>query len=385
MVSAAATTGGQSRTVTQRGNNSQAPVVAVPFIRASSEHREPTGIDISRLITASDQDLGVFDIPAIGYVRSLLILVQAASGAGTGAVAAEDGPWSALKNIAFTEPNGAQLTQFSSGYSLYLANKWGGYRNALGADPKKSPVYSAVTGTGGNFSYWLRIPVELNLRDALGSLPNQNAASTFKLRLTLAGSAQIYGTPPATTLPTARIRVFSEVWDQPEPQSGGQANATTPPAVNTTQFWSEQTINYNSGAQNLRLSRVGNYLRNVILVARRAGSRANGESDLPDPLSVQLDTRPIDIIEKNNWINQLYERTGYGAAGVANEAAGGLDNGVRTLDFCHEFSGLIGQENRDLWLETMDSTRLELQGSWGTAGSLTILTNDVSVAGPVFL
>src|SRR3546814_6646853 len=68
------------------------------------------------------------------------------------------------------------------------------------------------------------------------------------------------------------------------------------------------------------------------------------------------------------FIHQQFERTGYGAvvgAGTtANETPGGLDNGVRSYDFCHEFDGTIGHENRDLWLPTLGSTRLELQGSF---------------------
>lgn len=383
MAVVAATTQQQARGTAQ--TQQQAPAALVPFIRASSEHREPTGIDVTRQLTGSDQDLGVFDVPAIGYVRSLLILVQATGGAGTGVVAAEDAPFNVIKNIAFSEPNGATLSQFTSGYNLYLANKWGGYRNMLGGDPKASPIYAAPAAASGNFTFAVRVPVEINLRDALGSLPNQNAASTFKLRLSLAAAAQVFGTAPAT-LPSVRVRVFSEVWDQPEPASAGATNATTPPAVNTTQFWSEQIINYNGGQQTLRLPRVGNYLRELILVVRRtASTRANGDVDFPDPLTVYLDTRPIDIVERNNFKNQMYERSGYGRAGVANEAAAGLDNGVFVYDFAHEFSGLIGQENRDLYLETQDSTRLELQGTFGNAGTLTVLTNDVQASGPIFL
>jgi hypothetical protein len=368
MPTAATTAGG---TVQTRGNGQrQAVVPTVPFIRASAEHREPTGIDTARLMTAADQDLGVFDIPAYGYVRSIILLVQATGGAGTSVTAAEDGPWNVLKNIALTEPNGAVINQFNSGYDLYQANKMGGYRSPEGADPKASPRYSAVAGATGNFTYILRIPVELNLRDGLGSLPNQNAAATFKLRLTMAGSTQVYGTVP-TTLPSVRVRAYLEAWDQPEVNTNGATNQTTPPAMNTTQFWSSQTYNVNVGQNTIRLTRVGNYLRNMILILRRAGtSRVNGELDWADPTTLYLDTRPLDIIENNNWLHQMYERTGFGGAAVANEAAKGLDNGVRVYDFMHEFDGVLGRENRDLWLPTLGSTRLELQGSFLTAGRL---------------
>jgi hypothetical protein len=375
----------------QRGRGNDRNVVAtVPFIRASGEHIEPAGIDISRAMTAAVQDLGVFDVPAYGFLRSLIIVVTATGGAGAGVTAAEDGPFNALTNIALTEPNGAQISAFNSGYDLYLAMKWGGYGSPIGSDARSSPVYSAVAAGSGNFSFLLRLPVELNQRDGLGSLPNQNAAATFKLRMQLNASTVVYGVVPATTLPTVRVRVYQEAWDQPNPSDGNAANQTAPPAVNTTQFWSTQVYTVSAGAQTLRLTRVGNYLRNLILVFRRVGtSRANGQADFPDPVTILLDARPMEILEQNNLAHQMFARTGYGGAvGAtipARDAAGGLDNGVFVRDFTHEFDGTIGMENRDLWLPTLGSTRMELQGSFANAGTLTVITNDVSVAGTVFM
>lgn len=385
-----ATMGGTAAGTRSRNGQQTAVLPTVPFIRASAEHREPAGIDVSRAMTAADQDLGVFDIPAYGYVRSIVLLVQASGGAGAGVTASEDGPFNAIKNIALTEPNGATIAQFNSGYDLYLVDKWGGYRDPHGADPKASPVYSAVGATTGNFTFLLRVPIEILLRDGLGSLPNQNAAATFKLRVTLSASTTTYGVVPGTTLPTVRVRAFLEAWDQPEAQSNGQTNQITPPAMNTTQFWSSQQFNVSAGQQTIRLTRVGNYIRNLILVYRRTGtSRVNGNTDWPDPTTLYLDTRPLDIIEINNWRHQMYERTGFGgslgATTPANEAAQGLDNGVYVYDFAHEFDGTLGRENRDLWLPTLGSTRLELQGIVANAGVLTVLTNDVAIAGSVFL
>lgn len=396
MPTAATTAGGTAQQARPRGGQQQVLPV-VPFIRASAEHREPAGIDVSRVLTAADQDLGVFEIPAYGYVRRVVILVTAAGGTG-GAPAVtlhEDAPFKGLKNIALTEPNGAVLSQFDDGYEMHLANKWGGYRHVVGADPKASPVHVDPGATFASFSWVGFIPVEINLRDGLGSLPNQNAAATFKLKLTLAGSAA-YGTGTfPTTLPTVRIRVFAECWDQPESQSAGANNQITPPAMNTTQFWSRQVYPVLAGSNTIRFTRVGNYLRNLILIYRTTtdGTRLDAEADWADPLTLYLDTRPLDIIEFNNWKHQMYERTGYGgqygtaSAQVApqNDRARALDNGVRVYDFMHEFDGTLGQENRDLWLPTLGSTRLEIQGSFVEAGSLTVLTNDVAIAGSVFM
>lgn len=385
---AATMTAGGTASKTQNAA-SKAPQAAVPFIRASAQHREPTGIDVSRTLTAADQDLGVFDIPAYGYLRSVFVIVTATGGTGAGVTTAEDAPFTALKNIALTEPNGAVIAQFNSGYNLFLAHKWGGYRDSAGSDFRASPIFSAPGSTGGNFVWAARVPIELNERDGLGSLPNQNAAATFKLRLTLAAAAQIYSVLPSG-LPTVRVQVFLEAWDQPETQSNGAVNQVTPPAMNTTQFWSEQIFNVNAGQQTIRFTRVGNYIRNLIMIYRRtAGTRANGQSDWPTQTSLFLDTRPLDIIEKNNWIHQMYERTTYGGAlGTqipAFDAPQGLDNGVFVYDFMHEFDGTLGRENRDLWLPTLGGTRLEIQGSFANAGTLTVLTNDVATAGNVFM
>ncbi len=385
---AATTAGGTAQGTRSRGDQ-RSVMPTVPFIRASAEHREPTGIDVSRPFTASDQDLGVFDVPAYGYVRNIVLLVTATGGAGTAVTRTEDSPFNAIKNIAITEPNGAVIAQFNTGHDCYLSNKWGGYRVNDGADPKASPAFTDVGSATGNFTFLIRIPIEINLRDALGSLPNQNAAATFKIRMALAGAAQVYGTAP-TTLPTVRVRAYLEAWDQPEGASAGQSNQVTPPAMNTTQFWSAQVYNVNAGAQTIRLTRVGNYLRNLIMVYRRGGtSRANGHLDFPDPFTLYLDTRPLDIVERNNFLNQMYERTGFGGAlgGTvpALDTAQGLDAGVYVYDFMHEFDGALGRENRDLWLPTLGSTRLEIQGSFVNAGTLTILTNDVAIAGSVFI
>lgn len=379
-MSTGGTSGGTGATGAPRGGDQ--PVALVPFVRASQEHTEPGNVDTSRQITTSDQDLGVFDVPSYGYMANLVILVTATGGAGTTVTTAEDGPWTALKNISLSEPNGATLLQFNSGYNLYLAHKYGGY--VFGGDPRQSPAFSAPGASTGNFSFLLNLPVSLNIRDALGSLPNQNAAATFKLRLTLSAAATIYGGTVPTTMPTARVRAWLNAWDQPEQSSAGQMNSTTPPAMNTTQYWTEQQYTVNAGDNTIRLTRMGNYVRNFIFVFRRtAGTRANGDADWPTGTTVYWDTRPTDLLfDKTVWQNRIYERYFYTGAA---EAAGARDNGVYPWDFCHEFTGKVGQENRDLWLPTLASTRFEIQGNFANAGTLTVLTNDVSVAGNVFM
>jgi len=380
----------QSKPVNNGGNNSDpnnapttdAPAVVVPFVRASDENLQPGNIDVQRLLIAGAQDLGVMDLPAYGYVSHLYCLVTGTLGSGTGAVLTEDGPWNVLQNIALTEPNGAYIVQFTNGYEMYLANKYGGYVNPVSSDPERSPAWSTVTAAG-NFQFLLRIPVALSGRDAVGALANQDSAGQFKFRATLAPSATLFGTPPSVTLPTVRVRAWLAAWDQPEPTSAGVGNQVEPPANGTTSFWSVQAgITVNSGENTIELKRKGNYLRQIILVFRSSSSRATGETNFPAETRFLRDSFPARYFNNDVWKHIMFERTGYTGTG---DTAGGPENGVRFLDYMHEENGALGYENRDLWQPTRGSTRLEFAGNFTAAGTLTVITNDVAIAQNVFV
>lgn len=363
---------------------------AVPFTRASVEHTEPTGYDVSVPMTAGLTTLPDIVVPAYGFLRAVKILVTT-SGAAGASVFGSDGPFNALQNIVLQEPNGAQICNFPSGYDLMLAQKHGGYWH--GNDPRRSNSTS-ITPASGQFSFCLRVPVEVSLRDAVGALPNQNSGAQFRIKLNLAsgsaGANNLYTTAP-TTLPTVRVRAFAEEWDQPEDSTDGRPNSTVPPALNTTQYWSRQDFPVNIGQNQIRLTRVGNLLRNLIFVYRSAaGARtATEDGNWIDPATIYYDTRPLDIVPRQLWIDRLYERYGYaatiGATAIALDSGGGREASVWPLDFCHEFGGFVGRELRDLWLPTLSSTRLELQGTFASAGVLTVLTNDVTIADNVWL
>ena len=373
-----------------RGGRKVAPV---PFVRASVEHRESVGYDISTVQTASTITLPDILVPAYGFLRSIVLVVTASGGTGTTVTAVEDNPFSILQNIVLQEPNGAQICNFPSGYDLFLANKYGGYW--FNNDPRQDGNFSVAIGSSANVNFVLRIPVETNLRDAVGALPNQNSGAQFRVKLNLAPFAAVFGGTQGTGS-SVRIRAFAEEWDQPEDMTDGQPNQTVPPALNTTQYWTRQDYVINAGQQNVRLTRVGNLVRNLVCVFRTgAGSRSGNDTQFPDPMTIYYDTRPLDTIARPQWISQLRDRYGYvaqlgntaSAAGtaIAVDSGGGRDNGVWPYDFCHEFSGQVGRELRDLWLPTLSSTRLELSGSFGAAGTLTVLTNDITIADNVWL
>ncbi|MFI5534707.1 hypothetical protein ACIA8O_39855 [Kitasatospora sp. NPDC051853] len=356
------------------------PTLLVPFTRAAHEHIEPM-VDVTQALGATSVAMGPWDVPAYGYLRNIVLDIQASGGSGAGVTATEDSPWSAISEIALIDVNGAPIVGPFSGYDLYLANKYGGY--AFGSDPKATPMYSAVSGTGGNWRMLLRVPVEISAREGLGALPNANAASTWKLRITLAPSNQIYGVAPST-LPSVRVRAYLDAWSQP-PQTDLKGNATAqqPPAIGTTSYWSKTTIPVNSGFNTLRLPRMGSLIRNLIFVFRDgSGTRSGGATGFPDPASLYWDTRLLKTYGRDVWRHEMFRKTGY--SGTA-EAVNGLDNGVFVEDYIHDFDGKLGGELRDQYLGTTQSTRFEISGNFTSSGTLTVITNDVAAASEIFV
>jgi hypothetical protein len=53
------------------------------------------------------------------------------------------------------------------------------------------------------------------------------------------------------------------------------------------------------------------------------------------------------------------------------------DTGVIAYPFTHDFDGHPGNEMKDLWMPSMQSSRLEIRGTFGEAGTLSVLTNDI--------
>jgi hypothetical protein len=352
-----AATSGQ--TAGQRG---PAPSL-VPFTRASYEYVQQL-LDVSQLSDGNTHIIGPFDIPAYGYLRSLLIMVDATGGTGAAAVAFEDAPWSTIATITFYDVDGAP-TMSLSGHDLYIINKWG---TKFLNDPVSSPKYSAVAATG-NYAFLLRLPLEISNFDALGALPNQDSSATFKCQITMAANTGVYTTQP-TTQPTVRFRCFMECWAQPNPTDLlGRPQQTEPPEVGTTQFWSKNVKVVGAGAQTIKIDRVGNLLKNIIFVFRN-NTPVRDTTDFPDPIQIMWDGRIMTNEARDVRRHYMWERFGY--------AASALDTGVFVFDELHDLiSNFAGMVTKDLLVPTTLGTLLTLVGNFVVAGNLTILVNDI--------
>lgn len=353
---------------------------SVRFTRAAMEHTEPGGHDAT--VSAASFGAGpttvTFDVPAHGYLRRLLLLVETDGNGAAGlnnAVAAADAPWSFIKSITFKDVNGGNIVGPIGGFNLFLANKWGGYGHD--DNPVNDPIYTAID-TDGEFAFRLDIPIEAIARDALGALPNLNSASAYKVELVVADAADVFGTEP-DTLPAVRVRAILDAWSKPSAQDPrGNPQQTTPPFERTTQFWSRSSHSISgSGEFTARLPRVGNFLRNLIFVFRDSNDAREGDG-YADTVKLTLDGQVIH--NEPSAIRRAIMAEQYGYA-LDSIATAGFDEGVLVYPFTHDFDGKPGGELRDLWLPTVQSSRLEFTlANAGEAGTLEIITNDVSIS-----
>lgn len=346
------------------GNAPAAPPALVPFTSAAHEHTEPV-FDVSVTPSTTTQTLSTIDIPAYGFIRNIYLEVTSTGGAiGTGALGG-DYPYNLIQSVALNDVNGAPIFGPIDGYAALWSNIVGGY--AFNNDPRKVPWY---VGTLTAF-FPLRIPVEISHHDGFGALANQNSAASYKLNLTINSFTNMMATLGTATAPTFRIRGYLEAWSLPnETDALGRPQQQFPPVHGTTQFWSQNVKAVNTGQQTIPLVRVGNLIRNIVFIARNS-SGVRTANVFPDPAQIAWDARSL-LLDTQNYRNALaYER-------LNNLLT--LDTGVFAYSFNHSTDNHSGDDNPSLWLPTVQATRLEVNGTVGTAGNIQILTNDVAPA-----
>lgn len=358
----------------------------VPFVRATKKHREPI-FDTSVALTAAAQVLPntPLNVPAYGYLRGLWVRVDATGGSGTtaAAVAAGDAPFNVFGFLGLFDVNGAPIYgPFTNGYNAFLIGKYGAYHRYFDA---RQNDFQAVQ-TSGNFRFWLYIPLEFNRRNALGSLANLNAAATYKLQMSLNPSTTIYSTPPTPTLPTIRVRVWLDAWAQPPATDLlGNMTAQQPHNHGTTQFWSEQVYVVAQGQQTVRLLRVGLYIRTLIITLRSSAAGApRDDADWPDPIQLFLDGFEL-VNESQNFLwNEQYSQ--YNTTPNTLDGANTRDTGVYVFTYTDDDGMVPGCEERNRYIATLQSSRLEIRGSFGaSAQTLSVMTNDISPNGNIFV
>lgn len=356
--------------------------VALPFSRASKYHTEQGGVQSGIVVNTAVPGTLNFPIPSYGFLTSVILTAYASGGTGVAAVYYEDAPWSGIQSIALFDVNGSPIWGPFSGYSAFLASKFGGYRQF--PPDLSSAVFGAATPafgntplnlktTAGNYSYVLPLWLEFG-RDGLGSLPNNDASARYNLQVQIAShtasaTGPVYTTAP-TGYPTLALGVEVQCRSVPPAQDlFGNANSITPPAIGTVQYWSQQTVSPISGTQTIQLTRVGNLIRNHILIFRdtTTPTRAVGETtDVPPTLEFDWDSN-IRYLANTSTYRQL------------SLLAFGFDApvGVIILPYTTDPDTLAVRELGDEWMATVGATKLTLRFTPGGSCALTVLTNDI--------
>ncbi|OFV82822.1 MAG: hypothetical protein A2Y78_10120 [Acidobacteria bacterium RBG_13_68_16] len=362
------------------------PVARRPFT-AGTRAIDRTYYDQSRTFSASSQKYDPWDIGSSGFFSGAYLLMECVTAGNSAAVAfTANGPWSAIDIVQLNDVQSQPMLGPMTGWDLYIVNKYGGY--GFQNDPRMWGQYFALTGagaTGGSFSFSLRIPVEIVKRDALGTLPNKNNAASFKVEVTLAPTASVYSVAP-TAAGAVRLRFQLFGYDDPsDVDLKGNAVSQNPPAVNTTQYWQKQTYPVNAGSLNLRLQGIDALVRGLVFVLTDgSSSRSVGDTSFPDPFTIKYEGKEILNRFKTIWQQQISEQYGYGRAPggaltavVAPEAAGARDLGVYPWMFHTDFTTAPGAETRLTYLPVSSATSIELTGTLGNAGTLTVLVNKI--------
>lgn len=340
----------------------QQAVPALPFVASAHEHVEPA---FTTTVTpgATVQQINPIDVPAYGYFRYLFLEVVASGGVG-GTIAA-DGPFNLFQQLTLQDVNGANLFGPIDGYGAYIANLVGGY--SARSNPVDSPWY---VGSAPNPAFYLRIPLEIDRKNGLGSLANQNSGANYKFTMAI-NTAAALASVAFTTVPTFTIRGWLEAWTLPAASDNrGRPQAQVPPLLGTGQYWSARTqTGVIVGNNTVPLTRLGNYIRTVALIGRD-GTGARNDGVLPDPLSFNWDGMTIRNQSQRYMQQDFYEKTW----GTITRPTG-----VFVIPFNHGGEGAtVGDEDPDLWLPTTATSRIEITGNSATAGSVQVLTNEVA-------
>ncbi len=349
-----------------------APVMGVPFARAARKHIEQ-GATLSQA-TWSAVFQQPFSVPSYGYMSGVMVTITGSGGAkgASGTVAGSaDAPWNLLSNVNFTDASSTPIWVLD-GYASFLARLLGGYR--LFRPDQSTYGYTPIDGTAaggagtGNFKVKFFFPCEFG-QDGLGCLANMDASQTYKLGLSYNAPATFYSNVPGT-IPSISALIELVARLQPAPTApDGSPQATEPPAAGTVGYWTSQSFGVVSGANTPQLTRVGNLIRNHILVFRDANgvrSLADSTGVTPTVLTFNYDDGVKFIANVDTLREIAYEAYGFD-----------MPPGVIALPYTLDPDNLAGQELGEDWLPTVGSTKLQLSFTSSAPGSLQVITNDI--------
>jgi len=372
------------------GNGKAAPA-PIPFTRAARRKSIQAYTKTFTLSAGSTTAVEPIELPAAGFIRDLEVYVQIASSGNSATVAnpaVGDLPWNVLNNIQVTNAAGDTIYVPINGYQLYLINKYGGIYPPPNCDPRADQVFVATTtgagATAGTGAFLLRIPFEVDPRDAFCSLPNLAANKAYQVLINFASIAQVWagGTAPNGAV-TVTLTIVMNYWSQPNAANGdGYPQQTTPDGVGSVSLFRFQTLaNIGGGNKVMQLVNVGNVIRwMVFTLYDTASPNIRTDAQWSPTNYFRLNNDQLFYKPLTFWLSQMKQAYNYGTAAGAKDVAGALDTGVYSLtDFIQQHGNVQVDSPRDQYLVTLDSTLLQLEGSQfgATANNLFVLSNEI--------
>lgn len=318
-----------------------------------------------------------------GYLANLWLKFRNSGGTIGSATLAADAPYNALATFRFLDPNGHAIID-CDGYGLYLLNKYGA-RYYLG-DPAKMPNASASGVITWALDYL--VPLQINAELGVGAIPNMDASGPYRIQAIGNTTGAIHAVAP-TAESLVTVSVGGEFLSLPDGISrvNGLPQEIAPrPLSSGVALVCEYTkqvfgIQSGGGVQTIRLTRVGNIIRQLFLVCRTsAGVRTDWvASALATNTLIQFafDTVPIWQADPQHVLDQM-----------ARRRSGSItyDAGVLVVDFASPAElalGSLGQDGGfDQFIQTAQSSALELTFNWAAgvgSGNLEVYTQDITM------
>jgi hypothetical protein len=348
------------------GQQQQAgPVVA--FIDGTYDYSEVI-TRVTLTPTAATQELPVVNIIPGGFLKGVLIDVNATGGVIGAGVVAADYPWNIFQSITLESIDGTPMLYPMDGYSAYLVSR---YTRPWDGDPALDSDFSASV----NPSFRLRYFVES--RATLGVVPNTDARAQYRLRATMNTQAAMFSTLP-TTNPTITFNIILETYAQPPDRTlTGATIQQLPDGIGMQRFVSSESgIALNTGTTNVKLNRTGNLVRSHILVVRTsAGARVDLTAD---PIRFRVDNTQLFVEDRARRDYEMFRFFQLWSQGAGTPIA--RPTGVYVFPRWQQPGEMRGQG----WLETTEATYLQYELAGGPAsGTLQIITEDLAPVGPV--
>jgi hypothetical protein len=348
----------------------QAPAKPLPFIACAHEHTEPGPIITKALTELGAAEAFEFNVPSYGYYRSLYLLIELTGGVlGTGELGL-DYPWNVIEQLTLLDTNGAPIYGPLSGYNNLLSALYDGF--TFQQDPRTDPQYVATI----NAFFKVRIPTEIAHHSGVGSLGNQNASAPYRIRLTVNAPAKIYKKNTLTTYPTVKITPILEAWTLPNKQdSKGRPQSQLPPSYGTVMFHSERIVGgVPLGQFQIPVLRVGGLVRWLLFIGRKTSVEGErNDNALPANPILFWDGRQLYNEPKSYRFTRSNEP-------INSTTALGRPAGVLAYTFNRTALDRCGDERPYLYLPTTEATRLELEGSFGEACVVQVLTCEIAPA-----